>query len=30
VAGLKGANSSEFDPDCSDPVFDLMADQQGV
>ncbi|MEX5218638.1 MAG: CTP synthase [Nitrospiraceae bacterium] len=30
VAGLKGANSSEFDPDCSDPVIDLMAGQQGV
>jgi CTP synthase len=30
VASLKDANSSEFDPDCSDPVIDLMANQQGV
>jgi CTP synthase len=30
VAGLKDANSSEFAPACSDPVIDLMADQQGV
>jgi CTP synthase len=30
VAGLKDANSSEFDPDCVDPVIDLMVDQQGI
>ncbi|WP_447603453.1 CTP synthase [Nitrospira sp. Nam80] len=30
VAGLKDANSSEFDPDCGDPVIDLMVDQQGI
>jgi CTP synthase len=30
VADFKGANSSEFDPDCRDPVIDLMANQQGV
>jgi CTP synthase len=30
VAGIKGANSSEFAPACSDPVIDLMANQQGV
>ncbi len=30
VAGLKGANSSEFEADCGDPVIDLMATQQGV
>ena len=30
VAGLKDANSSEFDPQCPHPVIDLMADQQGV
>jgi CTP synthase len=30
VAGIKDANSSEFDPASSDPVIDLMADQQTV
>jgi CTP synthase len=30
VAGIKGANSSEFEPACSDPVIDLMANQHGV
>jgi CTP synthase len=30
VAGLDGANSSEFDPVTPHPVIDLMRDQQGV
>jgi CTP synthase len=30
VAGIKDANSSEFEPECGDPVIDLMANQQGV
>src|SRR5262249_45998325 len=30
VVGLRDANSSEFDPDCSNPVIDLMPDQEGV
>ncbi len=30
VAGLEGANSSEFDPDTPHPVIDLMADQEGL
>jgi CTP synthase len=30
VAGLKGANSSEFDLDSPHPVIDLMPDQRGV
>ena len=30
VAGLAGANSSEFDPRTAHPVIDLMADQRGV
>jgi len=30
VADIKDANSSEFAPSCSDPVIDLMADQQSV
>jgi len=30
VAGLEGANSSEFDPVTEHPVIDLMRDQQGV
>ncbi len=30
VAGLAGANSSEFDPDTPFPVIDLMPEQQGV
>src|SRR5580692_6802148 len=30
VAGLKGANSSEFDLDTPHPVIDLMPDQRGL
>jgi len=30
VAGLGGANSTEFDPDCPNPVIDLMEDQRDV
>ncbi|MEK6619134.1 MAG: CTP synthase, partial [Nitrospirota bacterium] len=30
VAGLAGANSSEFDPHTPHPVIDLMADQRAV
>jgi CTP synthase len=30
VAGLQGANSSEFDPHSPHPVIDLMADQRGI
>ncbi|MGH7167284.1 MAG: CTP synthase, partial [Nitrospiraceae bacterium] len=30
VAGLPGANSSEFDPQTPHPVIDLMADQRAV
>jgi len=30
VAGLEGANSTEFDPVTTHPVIDLMRDQQGV
>ncbi len=30
VAGLAGANSSEFDPNTPHPVIDLMPDQRGV
>ncbi len=30
VLGLTGANSSEFDPQCSDPVIDLMPTQRQV
>jgi CTP synthase len=30
VAGLKGANSTEFDPQTPHPVIDLMPDQQGL
>jgi len=30
VAGLEGANSSEFDPVTEHPVIDLMRDQHGV
>ena len=30
VAGLQGANSSEFDPNTSHPVISLMDDQQSV
>ncbi|HOO56825.1 MAG TPA: CTP synthase [bacterium] len=30
VCGLKGANSSEFDPDTPHPVIDLMLEQQDI
>jgi CTP synthase len=30
VAGLEGANSTEFDPDTEHPVIDIMPDQVGV
>jgi CTP synthase len=30
VVGLADANSSEFEPDCTDPVIALMPDQEGV
>ena len=30
VAGLKDANSSEFDPESENPVVDLMHDQEGI
>ncbi len=30
IAGLKGANSTEFDPNTPHPVVDLMPDQVGV
>jgi CTP synthase len=30
VAGLEGASSTEFDPDCKHPVIDLMPDQRNV
>jgi len=30
VLGLRQANSSEFEPQCSDPIIDLMPDQEGV
>jgi len=30
VAGLTGANSQEFDENCSDPVIYLMPEQEGV
>jgi len=30
LAGLEGANSSEFDPDTPYPVIDLLPDQRGV
>ncbi len=30
VLGLPGANSTEFDPQCSDPVIDLMPTQRQV
>ncbi|MCL8208844.1 MAG: CTP synthase [Actinomycetia bacterium] len=30
VAGLEGANSTEFEPDARYPVIDLMPEQQGV
>jgi CTP synthase len=30
VCGITGANSTEFDPNASEPVIDLMPDQRGV
>jgi CTP synthase len=30
LAGLQGANSTEFDPDAKDPVISTMADQEDV
>ncbi|RKY04043.1 CTP synthase [Candidatus Poribacteria bacterium] len=30
VAGLKGANSTEFDPNTPHPVIDLMPEQRGI
>jgi CTP synthase len=30
VCGLMGANSSEFDPACTDPVIDLLPEQKDV
>ncbi|MDQ3031605.1 MAG: CTP synthase [Myxococcota bacterium] len=30
VVGIAGANSTEFDPNATDPVIDLMPDQRGV
>ncbi|MGH2739760.1 MAG: CTP synthase [Actinomycetota bacterium] len=30
VAGLEGANSSEFDPTCAHPVIDLLPEQKDV
>ena len=30
VAGIKGAGSSEVDPDVAEPVIDMMADQKGI
>ncbi len=30
VAGVAGANSAEFDPDCTDPVIATMADQDDI
>ncbi|MFH1537654.1 MAG: CTP synthase, partial [bacterium] len=30
VCGLKGANSSEFEPDTPHPVIDLMLEQRGI
>lgn len=30
VAGLKGANSTEFDPDTPHPVIDLLPEQRGI
>ncbi|MDO4807618.1 MAG: CTP synthase [Coriobacteriales bacterium] len=30
VCGMEGANSTEFEPQCTWPVIDLMPDQQGV
>lgn len=30
VLGLKGASSAEMDPDCTDPVVDIMPEQRAV
>lgn len=30
VLGLSGVNSTEFDPNCENPVIDLMVEQKGV
>ncbi|MGH2711595.1 MAG: CTP synthase, partial [Actinomycetota bacterium] len=30
VCGLEGANSTEFDPTCEDPVIDLLPEQKNV
>ncbi len=30
VCGITGANSTEFDPNASEPIIDLMPDQRGV
>src|SRR5262249_1400693 len=30
LSGLEGANSSEFDPETSYPVIDLLPDQRGI
>jgi CTP synthase len=30
VCGLEGANSTEFDPACTDPVIDLLPEQKNV
>jgi CTP synthase len=30
VCGLEGANSTEFDPACKDPVIDLLPEQKDV
>ena len=30
VCGLERASSTEFDPETSDPVIDIMADQKGL
>jgi CTP synthase len=30
VCGIPGANSSEFDPNATDPVIDLLPEQEGV
>ena len=30
VCGLKGANSTEFDPDCVEPVIDILPEQKKI
>ena len=30
VCGLTGANSTEFDPDCSEPVIDILPEQKKI